>query len=571
MMQTTPSEITTLSGLLQMRAQHSPEAPAYRQFVDGRWVDYTWGDTRAAVGRWQAALRKEGLKRGDRVALCLKNRYEWVLFDQAALGLGLVTVPLYFKDRADNMAWCVNDAGVRLLLLEDGGAWSALRPDVKMVERVVCLTQPPENDAIAVGLDAWLPEGEHIAVDEAAAHELATIVYTSGTTGRPKGVMLTHDNIVSNVFSALDAVPIVRRDDRFLSFLPLSHMFERTASYYLAMSVGAQVIYARSVQDLADDMREQQPTVLVSVPLIFERIYAKMQDGLPPGSFKRRVFERAVAGGWRRFLGKATIDDRLLAPILHMLVARKLHARLGGRLRLVVSGAAAFSPELARVFIGLGLTIVQGYGLTEFSPVVCANRVDDNDPFSVGRPVKGTEIKIATDGQLLVRGRACMVGYWNNPVATRAAIDEEGWLHTGDLVEVRDGRVYIKGRAKDIIVLSNGEKVPPADAERAILLDPAFQQVMVIGEGRPGLGIIAVTNLSDEREICQRANEQLRAFPGYARIRYVVRAGEPWSIESGLLTPTLKLRRHMIEQCYRTQIEDAYKRKPVANNHQLVQ
>jgi long-chain acyl-CoA synthetase len=551
---------SNLSDLFVERVRETPDAPAYRQFDGSTWKDLTWGETARAVARWQAAFRKEGLKAGDRVALCLHNRVEWVLFDQAALGLGLVTVPLYFDDRPDNMAWCLNDAGVRLLLLEDGKMWDALRDQVKTIERVVCLDAAGTGgDKKVTGLEAWLPPaGTNVpARSSAAANDLATIVYTSGTTGRPKGVMLSHRNILSNVIAAMRAIPAYTTD-RFLSFLPLSHMFERTCGYYSAMWAGAQTVYARSITQLADDIREQRPTVLISVPRIFERIYSRMQEAMAPGSPKRRLFEKATEVGWRRFRGEATFTDKLLWPLLKLLVAKKLYRRLGGRIRLIVVGGAAFASHLAKVFIGLGLPIIQGYGLTETAPVLAANRLNDNDPASVGRALEGIELRCDDKGELLARGPCVMLGYWNKPEATAAMIDQDGWLHTGDLVAIRGGNVYITGRVKDIIVLSNGEKVPPTDAEAAILRDAAFEQVMVVGEGRPKLGLIAVSKISNTKELCERANAQLRDFPGYTRIHHLARVSDPWTVENGLLTPTQKVKRNEIEKRYAREIEAMY-------------
>ncbi|BAV35031.1 AMP-dependent synthetase [Sulfuricaulis limicola] len=551
---------SSLSDLFVERVRETPDAPAYRQFDGSGWKDLTWGETGREVMRWQAAFRKEGLKAGDRVALCLHNRVEWVLFDQAALGLGLVTVPLYFDDRPDNMAWCLNDAGARLLLLEDGRMWAGLRDQVKTIERVVSLDAADAGgDKKVTGLEAWLPPAaeDMLARSAAAPNDLATIVYTSGTTGRPKGVMLSHRNILSNVLSAMKALPAYTTD-RFLSFLPLSHMFERTCGYYSAMWAGAQTVYARSITLLADDIREQRPTILISVPRIFERIYSRMQEAMAPGSPKRKLFEKATEVGWRRFRGEAAFADKLLWPLLKLLVAKKLYRRLGGRIRMIVVGGAAFAPHLSRVFIGLGLPIIQGYGLTETSPVLAANRMNDNDPTSVGRALEGIELRCDDKGELLARGPCVMLGYWNKPEATAAMIDRDGWLHTGDLVAIRGGNVYITGRVKDIIVLSNGEKVPPTDAEAAILRDAAFEQVMVVGEGRPKLGLLAVSKITDAGELCRRANAQLRDFPGYARIHHLARMADPWTVENGLLTPTLKAKRNEIEKRYAREIEAMY-------------
>jgi long-chain acyl-CoA synthetase len=548
-----------LSDLFLQRLRETPDAPAYRQFDGKGWKDLTWGDVGREVARWQVAFRKEGLKAGDRVALCLHNRVEWVLFDQAALGLGLVTVPLYFDDRPDNMAWCLNDAGVRLLLLEDGRMWDALRDQVKTVERVVCLGAANSGDEKVVTLEAWLPAAgvNTPARSAATANDLATIVYTSGTTGRPKGVMLSHRNILSNVIASMRALP-ANNADRFLSFLPLSHMFERTCGYYSAIWAGAQTVYARSISQLADDIREQRPTVLISVPRIFERIYSRMQEAMAPGSPKRRLFEKATEVGWRRFRGEATLGDRLLWPLLKLLVAKKLYRRLGGRLRMIIVGGAAFAPHLSKVFIGLGLPIIQGYGLTETAPVLAANRMNDNDPTSVGRALEGIELRCDDKGELLARGPCVMLGYWNKPEATAAMIDQDGWLHTGDLAAIRGGNVYITGRVKDIIVLSNGEKLPPTDAEQAILRDAVFEQVMVVGEGRPKLGLLVVSKITDAKELCARANAQLRDFPGYVRIHHLARVTDPWTVENGLLTPTQKVKRNEIEKRYAREIEAMY-------------
>jgi long-chain acyl-CoA synthetase len=408
-------------------------------------------------------------------------------------------------------------------------------------------------------LEALLPEAvaNTPASYHAAAGERATIVYTSGTTGRPKGVMLSHGNILSNVIASMQALPAYT-SDRFLSFLPLSHMFERTCGYYAAIWAGAQTVYARSITLLGDDIREQQPTVLISVPRIFERIYSKMQEAMAPGSAKRKLFEKATEVGWRRFRGESTFTDGLLWPVLKTLVAKKLYRRLGGRIRLIIVGGAAFAPHLARVFIGLGLPIIQGYGLTETAPVLAANRLHDNDPTSVGRVLEGIELRCDDNGELLARGPCVMLGYWNKPEATAAMIDADGWLHTGDLAAIRGGNVYITGRVKDIIVLSNGEKVPPTDAEAAILRDAAFEQVMVVGEGRHKLGLLVVSRITDAAELCRRANAQLHGFPGYARIHYLARATEPWTVENGLLTPTLKLKRNEIEKRYAREIEAMY-------------
>lgn len=559
-----PSD-SNLFDLFLRRIDETPEAPAYRQFTGSAWSDWSWSEIGREVGRWRAALAREHLKPGDRVALCLRNRVEWVCFDQAAMSLQLVTVPLYFDDRPDNMAWCLNDAGVRLLLLEDEKMWKAVRDLTNSVERVVCLNPVGGADEKVVSLSGWLPPAADVPPrSPAGADDLMTIVYTSGTTGRSKGVMLSHRNILSNVIASMRALPAYL-SDRFLSFLPLSHTLERTCGYYAAIWAGAQTVYARSISLLADDLHEQHPTALISVPRIFERIYNRMQEAMAPGSLKRKLFDAATEVGWRRFRGESTFTDKLLWPVLKTLVAKKLHRRLGGRMRMIVVGGAAFSPHLARVFIGLGLPIIQGYGLTETSPVLAANRMNDNDPTSVGRAIEGVELRCDEKGELLARGPNVMLGYWNNPEATAAMIDGDGWLHTGDVAAIRGGNVYITGRVKEIIVLSNGEKIPPTDAEAAILRDTAFEQVMVIGEGWPKLGLLAVSKITDLKELCRRANDKLHDFPGYTRIHHIARVDDSWTVENGLLTPTLKLKRNEIEKRFAREIEAMYSVKNICS------
>ncbi|MBI3899466.1 MAG: long-chain fatty acid--CoA ligase [Gammaproteobacteria bacterium] len=552
------TERSNLSDLFLGRVQETPDLPAYRQFDGKSWRDWTWAEVAQEVGRWQAALRAEGLQPGDRVALCLHNRIEWVLFDQAAIGLRLVTVPLYFDDRAENMAWCLNDAGARLLLLEDGAQWAALKDQLPTVERVVCLDDAVAPDAKLRRLSDWLPLGLHaLTHSNAPANELATIVYTSGTTGRSKGVMLSHHNVVTNCVASTRAIPVTSAD-KFLSFLPLSHMFERTAGYYAGIWSGAHTIYARSISLLGDDLRQQRPTILVAVPRIFERIWSRMQEAMPAGTLKRRLFDKAVAVGWRRFTGAATLVDHLWWPLLKLLVARKLRARMGGRIRLIVVGGAAFPEALAKIFISLGLPIIQGYGLTETAPVLACNREGDNDPASVGRALEGILLRCDDNGELLARGLNIMLGYWNNAEATAKVMTADGWFRTGDLARIRDGRVYITGRVKDIIVMSNGEKISPADAEQAILRDSTFEQVMIVGEGRKALGLVCVAKIDDLGQLCTRANTQLSGFPGYARIRHIIRVTDTWSVENGLLTPTLKIRRKEVERRYADEIEAMY-------------
>ena len=540
------------------RALAAPGRALYRHWSGGHWQDVTARELAARAARWQAAFRREAYAPGDRIALAVRNGVEWVAIDQAALGLGLVVVPLYVDDNADNIAWCVEHSRAQLLVVDNSRMANALRglADRHALPPIV-VVHADEKEPGATA-ERWLPGADRpFEVRDLAPDTLATICFTSGTAGRPKGVMLSHRNIGANV-EMCAATAMALPDDRFLSILPLSHMFERTGGYYLPLSIGAQVAFARGIAHLPDDLRSQAPTVMFAVPRIFEKFAARIEHALAGAPRRKRLFDACVARGWRVAQGRARLHDRLLLRALRRLVAKPILARLGGRLRLAVVGGAALDPALARTFIGLGLPVLQGYGMTEASPVVSVNRMADNVPDTVGRPLDGVGVRLADNGELLVRGENVMLGYWRNEEATRAAVDAEGWLHTGDLAEIRDGRIAIRGRAKDILVLSNGEKLPPQDVEFAILRDPVFEQAMLVGEARPYVVLLAVSQETDERTLVKRANEQLKSFPRWVRVRRVIATREPWSVESGLLTPTLKLKRPMIVARYRDRIDAAY-------------
>ena len=588
-----PAEAVTLHGLFLERVRRTPETIAYRYFDThcNAWFSLTWGQMHEQVACWQAALLREKLTAGDRVAIMLRNCPQWVMFEQAAMSLGLVVVPFYVVDRPENTAYVVNDAQVKILLFESGEQWQDLLTvmgQLACVQRFVSLDKIPGEDKLRLQcVDEWLPQQAIYQPErEGKRDELATIMYTSGTTGKPKGVMLSHYNIVHNAYGGLLTFP-VGPHDCMLSFLPLSHAFERTAGYYMSMMAGATVAYARSIPLLADDLKIIRPTILVAVPRIYERIYnaihAKLENVSP---LQHKLFTLTVDVGWDRFeyqQGRGTWTPKLfLWPLLKLLVADKVMARLGGRLRVSISGGAALPPKVSRLFIALGLPLVQGYGMTETSPVVSVNHVEHNLPSTVGQPLEGIEVRIGPQNALLVKGPCNMLGYWNNPEATAAMIDKEGWLNTGDTASINaSGHITITGRLKEIIVMSNGEKVPPADMEDAIIRDRLFDQVMVLGEGRPTLVVLAVVNpdqwqifaqqvgvradmpesLRDtrvEQKALQRIAEQIKEFPGYAKVRRVLLLSEAWSIENGLQTPTMKLKRARVIARYEKEISRLY-------------
>lgn len=591
-----PDEAKTLPGLFRARLAANPNKVAYRSYdiAAQHWESTTWATMSKEVGRWQASLQREDLKPGDHVAIMLRNCREWVVFDQAALGMGLVTVPLYTDDRPENAAYILRDAKVKLLVVEGKRQWRRMQTvskELKDLQRIISINtikaEDHPQDSRLMSLTDWVfgLDGP-VLVHNAEPTDLATIVYTSGTSGKSKGVMLSHDNILFNAYQSSVCVEFVG-DDRFLSFLPLSHMLERTAGYYLPMMVGAEVAFARSVNQLAEDLKTQRPTVMISVPRIYERVYSKIMASLAKQpAYKRVLFDTTVRLGWKHYQykqGRGSFSFSLLfLPIFKQLVAHKILAAFGGRMKYAVVGGAAMPPEISRIFIGLGMPLLQGYGMTETSPVVCVNRPNSNIPESIGQTLTGMEVRIGKNNELLTRSRSVMLGYWNNKKATQKTIDDEGWLHTEDQARLDEyGHLYLTGRIKEIIVLGNGEKVSPNDMEMAIRMDPLIEQVMILGEGRAFLAALVVLNpqqwvqFSDtlgikatdknslkepfvKKAMLARISQQIEAFPGYASIRRVHLSLEPWTVNNGLLTPTLKIKRPQIDMRYKEDIETLY-------------
>jgi long-chain acyl-CoA synthetase len=596
--------VHTLPQLFTWRAARSPDAEAYRAFDDAQqnWVSLTWAQARERVRLWSQALAELELPSGARVAILLPNGLDALSIDQATLALGHVPVPLHAVDNPASIAYILADCQASLLLVDDLPQWQRIQalgaalPDL----RTVIVTAPdavsdPTAPVPLLALADWLKKASKRARMQTppCAVDLAAIVYTSGTTGKPKGVMLTHRNVVADVKAVLARIQPIP-SDVFLSFLPLSHTFERTGGYYLPMAAGSCVAYARSVALLAQDLKIVKPTVLVSVPRIYERVYAKVQESVAPSRFKTRLFEAAVDVGWRRFRAihglpapadEAPRNAGLLGAlpwfVLEALVAKPLLAQFGGRVRVAVSGGAPLSPAIAQCFLGLGLPIMQGYGMTETSPVVSVNTLKDNIPNSVGRALPGVEVRIGENRELQVRGDIVMKGYWNRPEDTARTLSRDGWLVTGDQADIIDGRIYIRGRIKEIIVTSTGEKVPPADLELAITAAPLFAQTFVVGENRPFIACVAVleasewqrlaadlgldasapASLTDPRVVrtaLERITHASRSFPRYATPRAVHLTLTPWTIENTFMTPTLKLKRNNLMGYFGAQIEAIY-------------
>jgi long-chain acyl-CoA synthetase len=548
---------------------------------DGRWTSLTRAQVRQSVLRIAAWLQAHGIKVGDRVGILSHNKAEWLMADFAILAIGGITVPAYFTDPAEAVAHVFRDAGVSLILVEPGEQQQKL---AGLDMPTLPLTGDGETIRSIADAPSWDNRFETMPVQR---DDLATLIYTSGTTGLPKGVMLTHDNLLSDVAGCIEAVP-GWPDEVFLSFLPVSHAFERTAGHFLPVAEGGEIAYAESVSTLMRDISEVRPTVMFSVPRLYEKIYAGVMEKLQQGpAFKRYLFTQAQQLGEERrrlqLRGKDLGGGKALAwRLLDRLVNAKLRLRLGGRLHLFVSGGAALNPKIARFLLSAGITVLPGYGLTEASPVLSVNLERRIKPDTVGPALPGVELKLSSEGELLARGPMIMQGYWNRPQETAEVIDADGWLHTGDKAVIdTDGYVRIVDRAKEIMVLSNGENVPPAVVEQHLALDPCVLQAMIIADGRDYVAALVVPDERMLRQHWQREHgrnlpERWRRdagvrdwmlarmaahthdLPSYEQVQRFMFVDEEWTQESGLLTPTLKLKRRLIVDLHKDDIRRLY-------------
>jgi long-chain acyl-CoA synthetase len=593
--QITGGQVGTLWGLFRQRVQRSPEAIAYRDYDSrGRhWRDHSWAAMARRVDRFRAAIAREDFKPGERVAILLPNSINWVCFDLAAHAAGLVVVGLYPHENAATNAYILGHSDARLVLLDSSARWTALSllraqfPSLKSVwvsdsEGVIGQSATEPRGATLAGVLATtskVPTEHHPTVP----HDIAALIYTSGTTGHPKGVMLSHFALLWNAEGAARVVP-PRTNDVFLSILPLAHAFERTIGYYLPMMGGSTVAYARSAQELSEDFLAIRPTVMLGVPLLFERMAAAIRASIASNWIARHLLQMTVTVGYRQFAvqrrrAKGRLAGSLLWRILNPLVAGRVLAAFGGKLRVAISGGAPLEHTVHRMLIGLGLPLVEGYGLTEAAPVVAANGIDDNLPGSVGRPLPGVQVKLSAQGELLVRTPAVMSGYWKDELRTKQVLDSTGWLSTGDIAEFNaEDRIFIRGRLADVIVLSIGEKVNPNAVEAELYREPLFAQAVVVGDRRPFLVAVIVLNqqlwqefaasrgLDPEQpnhrankiEVLGRVTTLLAELPRYTQVRGVHLTLQPWTIEAGLLTPTLKVKRELVIPLFAREIEALY-------------
>jgi len=597
-------QFTTIPQMFQkLTAKFENETrPALMHKIEGKYVGITYSDLRRRVELFAFGLASLGLKRGDRVSIIAENRPEWVVADQAIAALGGVSVPLYPTMTAKQNEYIFNDAGVRFAVVSNQFQLNKVlrvRENIPTLEKIILIVEKQGalekdvllySDLLGLGERFARDNPDHINASRAMVrpHDLLTLIYTSGTTGNPKGVMLTHDNLVSNIVSAAQVIEF-GTDDVLLSFLPLSHSFERMAGYYTALSCGATIAYAESVETVRDNMLEVRPTIITTVPRLFERIYSRVMkqvDSGPP--IRQKIFHWGVKVG--KAYATAVRAGKSPSPAVALqrkvadhLVFSKLKANTGGRMRFFVSGGAALAREFGEFFEAAGLTIIEGYGLTESSPVIAANRLHHYKWGSVGPAIPGVQIKIAPDGEILARGPNIMKGYWNNPKATAEVIDSEGWLHTGDIGHLdEEGFLCITDRKKHLFVSSGGKNIAPQPIENLFLASKYIEQFMLIGDRRMFLTALIVPDFdalkeyADARNIPYKDNVDLTQHPAvndliesniaqiqkdlanFERVRKFTLLDRQFTIEDGELTPTQKVRRKAIEERYKEIIESMY-------------
>lgn len=586
-------------------AQRLASRPALLHKVAGKFQTITFAQLSQAIDEVAAGLAEEGVKANMRIGIYSYNRPEWVIADLAAIKLGAVVVPIYHTLPVDTVRYIINDAEVSHLFVESPELFNPLTPlfeELKTLKVVITFfEQEVKTDAgkkvlslaalRASGARALKKKPELLQSHPAKPDDLLTICYTSGTTGEPKGAMLSHQNILSNVFAAIERFNITEKD-LLVSFLPLCHMFERTGGYYTMLFGGAAIAYAESLQTIREDVALVKPTTLIVVPRVLEKVYNAVQEKVLTGpALQRRLMIATIRTSNRYAILKSTkrkIPFTLILKkkILDLLVVRKLRKLGGGRIRLIVSGGAPLERKLARIIRNLGFNLLEGYGLTETSPVVCTAIPGEERVGTVGKPFPGVEVKIGPNDEILVRGPNVMLGYYKKPEETARAIDLEGWFHTGDQGRFdSQGNLIITGRIKEIIVNAYGKNIPPVPIEHALLCSKFIDQATVIGDRRPYLVALIVParlTLEDyarENKIPFNRFEELLAnpkiiqlfreeidrclapFAPYEQVRKFRLIPEPFTVENGLLTPTLKVRRKEIDRVFENLIEAMYQEK----------
>ncbi len=562
------------------------------------WHSLTHDQLRDQVEAFSDGLLRLGVAPGERVGIVSENRIEWIVADFAMAGMGIIDVPVfptltahqeqYIYENCQAVAIIVSNAAQLTKILS---VWDQL-PDLKLVitmnhglsndPRVVSMTQVMEMSRAATTAD----ERRSLYIQRSGSvkpDDLLTLIYTSGTTGNPKGVMLTHRNLISNVDAATRTIELFD-SDVLLSYLPMCHSYERMAGYYLAFTAGCTVYIAESIESVAELMREVRPTIMTSVPRLFERIQARVLGAVERDSTaKQKIFAWALRVGANKVTGSSSPLTAIQYALADKLVFSKIRARVGGRLRFFVSGGAALSVEVGTFFQIMGINIVEGYGLTETSPVISVHRLEDIVLGTVGQPLDNVTVKIADDGEILARGPNVMMGYWNDEEATRETIDAEGWLHTGDIGEFdARGHLRITDRKKNIFVSSGGKNIAPQPIEALVQQSPFIDQVMLVGDGReyctalivPDMDVVrqwaASNGMNDlpndwvtssaelHRAIEADLSKRQREISKYERVRRFKVLNEPFTVDNGLMTPTLKVKRKAVAERYASLIEELY-------------
>ena len=563
----------------------------------GRYRAQSWNEIAEQVRALSRGLRDLGLQPGDRVVLVSENRPEWLVADLAIIAAGAITVPAYTTALTSDHRHVLTDSGAVGAIVSTQALADRLLPavlDAPACRWVVTLEEPRRAQAGSVPLHRWedrlaagrtLPDDVEEVAARAQRGDTACIIYTSGTGGVPRGVMLSHGAILCNCMGAYKVLEqLGLGHEVFLSFLPLSHAYEHTAGQFFPITIGAEIYYAEGVDHLLRNLGEVHPTIMTAVPRLYEAMHLRIRRGIEKqGGWRQKLFEKAVAIGQKRYLDpkSLTFGERVQDFFLERLVRDKVRKRFGGRIKAIVSGGAALNYDIGLYFTALGLPLLQGYGQTETAPVVSVNPPWKVKLETVGPPFEGVEVKIAEDGEILVRGELVMTGYWNDEDATYQAL-QEGWLHTGDIGELdADGYLKITDRKKDIIVFSGGDNVSPARVEGFLTLQREIQQAMVFGDKRPHLVALLVPDddfvaewsrgngkprdlatLSEDAEfraalsqVLDRVNGNLSSLE---KVRRFAVLSEPFSVENGMMTPTMKIRRHKIKAAYGDLLEALY-------------
>jgi len=600
------SEPGTLTRLFFDALSRHDKPDALQVKVNGVYQPISSRTLGERVRRVALGLQELGIQPGDRVGILSENRPEWAIADYACLTASLTDVPLYPNLPPDQACYILRDSGAVAVFVSDekqAAKIAAARASVPSLRHVITFAATPHADADFTVAEV---EARGAAVDDEARRaryrehalavkpdDLATLIYTSGTTGEPKGVMLTHDNLYSNTMTSAVQIPFAGKDV-CLSFLPLSHIFERMAGHYLMLHVGCSIAYAESMDTVPVDMQIVRPTIVLSVPRLYEKMYARvLENALSGGAIKKRIFfwARGVAEKWADEKLAGGTPRGLLALKYRMaqrLVFSKLQARTGGRLRYFVSGGAPLAPDINKFFYAAGLVILEGYGLTETSPVIAVNVPSAFRIGTVGKVFPGVEVMIAPDGEICARGPNIMKGYYNKPEATHESIDADGWFHTGDIGELRDGFLAITDRKKDIIVTAGGKKIAPQPIENTLKTNKYVSQAVVIGDKRKFPVVLVVPNWEQMEKWAKIKNllwtdrSQLLAMPivhakmekevfgklqGLAKFempKKVALLEHDFSIERGELTPTLKVKRRVIDKTYRDVIDRLYQDESAA-------